>query len=150
MSTPEVRPAGPGDAPAIFALMGALGRPAADPPSPAQRAVLERHLADPACTLLVAERAGRVVGAMSLWFRDRLNHPTPEAWIPDLVVERGARRGGVATALLDAAEARARERGCHLLRLESGHARSEAHALYAARGFTDGGVSYLLPLDTRP
>ena len=50
-------------------------------------------------------------------------------------------------ALLDAAEARARERGCHLLRLESGHARSEAHALYAARGFTDGGVSYLLPLD---
>lgn len=148
MTAPEVREAGPGDAPAIFALMATLGRPPADPPSPAQRAVLARHLADPACLVLVAEREGRVVGAMSLWFRDRLNHPTPEAWIPDLVVDPAARRGGVASALLDAAEARARERGCHLLRLESGHARAEAHALYAARGFTDGGVSYLLPLDT--
>ena len=79
MTAPEVRPAGPGDAPAIFALMAVLGRPVADPPSPAQRAVLARHLADPACLLLVAEREGRVVGAMSLWFRDRLNHPSPEA-----------------------------------------------------------------------
>ncbi len=146
MTAPEVREAGAADAAAIFALMAVLGRPAADPPSPAQRAVLERHLADPACVLLVAERAGAVVGAMSLWFRDRLNHPTPEAWIPDLVVDPAARRGGVASALLAEAERRARERGCHLLRLESGHARAEAHALYAARGFHDGGVSYLLPL----
>lgn len=147
MTAPEVREAGAGDAAAIFALMAVLGRPAADPPSPAQRAVLERHLAHPDCRVLVAERDGSVAGAMSLWFRDRLNHPTPEAWIPDLVVDPAARRAGVASALLAEAERRARERGCHLLRLESGHARAEAHALYAARGFADGGVSYLLPLD---
>lgn len=146
MTAPEVREATAADATAVFALMAVLGRPPADPPSPAQRAALDRHLADPGCALLVAEADGRVVGAMSLWFRDRLNHGTPEAWIPDLVVDPGARRRGVAAALLDAAESRARERGCHLLRLESGHGRTEAHALYRARGWTDAGVSYQLPL----
>jgi ribosomal protein S18 acetylase RimI-like enzyme len=146
MTATEVREARAADAAAIFALMGLLGRPPADPPSPGQAAVLGRHLADPACRILVAERGGRVVGAMSLWFCDRLNHPTPEAWIPDLVVDPGARRAGVASALLAEAERRARERGCHLLRLESGHARAEAHALYRTVGFRDGGVSYLLPL----
>lgn len=146
MTAPEVREATAADASAVFALMAALGRPPADPPSPAQRAAFDRHLADPACAILVAEAGGRVVGAMSLWFRDRLNHGTPEAWIPDLVVDPTARRRGVASALLDAAEGRARARGCHLLRLESGHERAEAHALYRARGWADGGVSYRLPL----
>ena len=146
-SPPEVREAGPGDAAAVFALLEVLGRPAADPPSPAQRAVFDRHLDDPRRHVLIAEVDGRVVGALSLWFRDRLNHPTPEAWIPDLVVLPEARRRGVASALLDAARRLALARGCHLLRLESGHQRDEAHALYRALGFVDGGVSYQLPLD---
>ncbi len=145
-SPPEVREAGPGDAAAVFGLLEALGRPAADPPSEAQRAVLARHLDDPRCRILVAELDGLVVGLLSLWFRDRLNHPTPEAWIPDLVVLPDARRRGVASALLDGARREAVARGCHLLRLESGHQRDEAHALYRAFGFADGGVSYRLPL----
>ena len=99
-----------------------------------------RHLDDPRCRILVAELDGLVVGLLSLWFRDRLNHPTPEAWIPDLVVLPDARRRGVASALLDAARREAVAGGCHLLRLESGHQRDEAHALYRALGFTDGGV----------
>ena len=146
MTAPEVREATAADATAVFALMASLGRPRADPPSASQRAAFDRHLADPACAILVAEVDGRVVGALSLWFRDRLNHGTPEAWIPDLVVDAGARRRGAASALLGAAEARARARGCHQLRLESGHERTEAHALYRARGWIDGGVSYRLPL----
>lgn len=146
-TAPEIRAAGPQDAPALFALLEVLGRPAADPPSPAQRAVLDRHLSDPRCRILVAEVDGRVEGALSLWFRDRLNQPRPEAWIPDLVVAARARRRGVASALLDAARAEARAAGCDQLRLESGHRRDEAHALYRALGFLDGGVSYRLPLD---
>ena len=65
MTTPEVREAGAADAAALFRLMGVLGRPAADPPSAGQRAVLARHLADPACRILVAEIDGAVVGAMA-------------------------------------------------------------------------------------
>ena len=44
---------------------------------------------------------GRIVACCSLHFRPRLNRPLPDAWIPDLVVDPGARRQGAGRALLD-------------------------------------------------
>jgi len=90
----------------------------------------------------VAEVEGVVAGVASLVFRDRLNVRTPEAWISDLYVGEGFRRRGIARALLAACMEAARLRGCHVIRLEYGFERAEAHELYRACGFERSGYDY--------
>jgi ribosomal protein S18 acetylase RimI-like enzyme len=141
-----VRRAGPNDADAVLTLMAGLGRPAvAGDPGP-QRAVFMDHLGYDDAAMFVAELDGEIAGAVSLWLRPRLNLTTLEAWIPDLYVDERFRRRGVARALLDACAALARRRGCHRLTLESGHQRTEAHALYEGYGFTNSGRQYSMSL----
>ena len=142
----RVRHARAEDADAVLALLAELGRPAVAPDPAPQRAVLLAHLDHPDGTLFVAEEDGEVVGCASLWIRPRLNWTTPEAWLPDLVVTASRRRRGAARALVDACAAEGRRRGCHALKLESGHERADAHALYEALGFEDFGRAYRLRL----
>jgi len=136
----RVRPAGAGDFEVVTALLEELGRArVTDETREAARALYERHLGDDRATHLVAEDEAGVIAFCSLHLRDRLNYPTPDAWIPDLIVTESARRRGAARALLEEAERIARERGCWQLTLESGHARRLAHRLYARHGMTDAG-----------
>jgi ribosomal protein S18 acetylase RimI-like enzyme len=130
----------------VLALMEGLTRPpVATDPQP-QRDVFLRHLEDPDATIFVAELDGSVAGAASLWVKPRLNWVTRQAWIPDLYVDPAFRRRGAARALLDACVDEARARGCHVLVLESGHHRAEAHALYEAYGFQHYARAYALKL----
>jgi GNAT superfamily N-acetyltransferase len=76
---------------------------------------------------------------MALHFRDRLNYTTPEAWVPDLFVLESARDAGIERRLLDEAERRARERGCHQIVTESGYKRAEAHELFRTFRMRDAG-----------
>ena len=118
-------------------LLEELGRVEVTPAThDAARAIFERHTsdADPDSNHLVAELDGEVVGFCSLHFRDRLNHPVPDGWIPDLIVAESARRRGVARAILTEAERMCRERGCWALTLESGFQREQAHVLYEEYG----------------
>jgi ribosomal protein S18 acetylase RimI-like enzyme len=126
--------------------MAGLGRPEVDEDPADQVRVFQEHLEHPAAEIFVAELDGLIAGAVSLWFRQRLNWATPEAWIPDLYVDPAFRRRGAARALLDACVAAARTRGCHRLMLESGHHRAEAHQLYESYGFVHSGREYGLPL----
>lgn len=143
----NVRRAEPGDADRVLALMEGLTRPAvADDPGP-QRDVFLAHLANEAARVFVAEIDGELAGAVSLWIGPRLNWTTPEAWIPDLYVDPAFRRRGAARALLDACVAEARRRGCHRLRLESGHHRADAHRLYESYGFEHYARAYTLSLE---
>jgi GNAT superfamily N-acetyltransferase len=64
-----------------------------------------------------------------------------------LIVDEAARGGGVARALLGAAEDRARGLGCFEVTLEASHARREDHVLYAAAGMEDAGTSFRKSLD---
>lgn len=142
----NVRPAEPRDADAVLALMEGLTRPAvAEDPQP-QRDVFLAHLEHPESKVYVAELDGEVAGAVSLWFVPRLNWTTHQAWIPDLYVDPAFRRRGAARALLDACAKEARSRGCHVLVLESGHHRAEAHELYESFGFTHFARAYALEL----
>jgi ribosomal protein S18 acetylase RimI-like enzyme len=130
----------------VLALMEGLTRPAvASDPQP-QREVFLVHLEHPDAAIFVAEVDGEVAGAASLWIQPRLNWLTPQAWIPDLYVDPPFRRRGAARALLDACVAEARSRGCHVLVLESGHHRAEAHELYEAYGFQHYARAYALQL----
>jgi len=136
----NVRLADAGDFEAVTALLEELGRAkVTDETRDACRDIFEEHVADGEAAHLVVEGEGEVVGFASLHFRERLNHPTPDAWIPDLIVSGRARRRGVARALLEEAELRARSRGCWALTLESGYSRTDAHRLYQAFGMTDLG-----------
>jgi GNAT superfamily N-acetyltransferase len=143
----RVRPAQADDFDVVVALLEELGRArVTDETREDVRAVYERHLEAGHAHHLVAEDDGQVIAFCSLHFRERLNHPTPDAWIPDLIVTESARRRGAARALLREAEGVARERGCWQLTLESGYTRRLAHRLYAAEGMTDAGKYFLKEL----
>lgn len=141
-----MRRAEPRDADAVLALMEGLTRPAVGEDPQPQRDVFLAHLEHPDAAVFVAELDGDVAGAVSLWVQPRLNWVTPQAWVPDLYVDPAFRRRGAARALLDACVAEARNRGCHVLVLESGHERAEAHELYRAYGFTHYARAYALRL----
>ncbi len=143
-----VRLAASGDFEAVTALLEGLGRArVTDATRGTVRGLFEGHLAGPDASHLVAEDEHGVIAFCSLHFRERLNYPTPDAWIPDLIVTERARRRGAARALLEEAEERALERGCWALTLESGYRRTEAHRLYAAHGMTDMGKYFGKALD---
>lgn len=140
-----IRPARQDDFSAVAGLLAELGRPAVVPADePAARGVYLRHLSRPDTASMVAEHDGTVIAFLSLEFRDRLNHTTPQAWIPDLIVREAYRGLGAGRALLEAAIEEARRRGSWSVTLESGYHRKEAHRLYEAVGMTDAGKYYLL------
>ncbi len=142
-----VRPAADQDFPAVAALLAELGRPQLSPETEAAaREVYRRHTSRTDTASLVAESNGRVVGFLSLEFRDRLNRARVQAWIPDLIVTAEYRGRGIGQALLDAAFAQARQRGCWGVTLESGHQRKEAHRLYLRVGMRDAGKFFDYPL----
>ena len=142
----NVRPAEPRDADAVLALMEGLTRPAVADDVEPQREVFLAHLEHEDALVFVAELDGKVAGAVSLWIQPRLNWTTPQAWIPDLYVDPAFRRRGAARALLDACAREARRRGCHVLVLESGHHRAEAHQLYESCGFHHYARAYAMKL----
>jgi N-acetylglutamate synthase-like GNAT family acetyltransferase len=128
----NVRAATAGDAAAIATLLGQLGYPTA----PATvRARLERLDAEP----LVAEDGGAVVGLAAVQIMHVLEHDAPVARLTALVVRADARRRGVARALLDAVEARARTAGCERLHVTTAERRADAHEAYLALGFAETG-----------
>lgn len=137
----EVRPVTADDFRAVCGLLAELGRPGVgDGAADACRTTFMADLGDDGADHLIAvDDRGAPIGFLSLHYRRRLNHATPEAWVPDLIVNERARGTGAGRALLTEAERRARERGCHRIALESGYARQRAHGVYLAAGMTDGG-----------
>jgi GNAT superfamily N-acetyltransferase len=143
----KIRAARRDDYEAVTALLEDLGRPAVTAATEADaRAVYDEQIIDPDSHHIVAEDSSGVIAFASLHFRGRLNHPTQEAWIPDLLVLERARRRGVGRALLDEAERHARERGCHVLTLESAYFRAEAHHMYRQFRMRDTGKSFVKAL----
>ena|SRR5947209_611676 len=145
----RIRAARRDDFEAVTRLLEELGRPRTlgEPDEAERRAVYELQVVEPNTHHIVAEDDGsEVIAFASLHFRSRLNWANDEAWIPDLLVTERARRAGVGRALLDEAQRRAREHGCHGLTLESGYQRAEAHHMYRQFGMRDAGKYFTKPL----
>lgn len=142
-----IRRAVVGDFDAVTRLLTELGRAA---PTPENRGrllgVWENHLARPETSSMLALVGNDVVGFCSLEFRERLNYPTPEAWIPDLIVTESQRGRNVGRALLEAAMDEASRRGAHRLILDSEHHRTRAHEFYLHAGMTDSGHFFTVDL----
>ena len=91
----------------------------------------------PRYLFLVAETRGRVVGACSLVFSLSTWSAGEVCELQDVVVTADERRAGVGRALLQAATALARSRGCLRLFLQAETANLGAHAFYRSQGFDE-------------
>jgi GNAT superfamily N-acetyltransferase len=96
---------------------------------------LERLLADPDVTLLVAVDGDRIVGTTTV-----IVYTTPfwiKARLDEVVVDDAARGKGVGEALVKAALDIGRQRGAQVAELQSGRGpnRDAAHRLYERLGF---------------
>jgi len=134
----HVRPIEEGDVAAAAQLVaaGTLSVAAEDPEriSAYWDAVVEtrRRLGD----VFVAEVAGEVVGVTQVMVFPHFQHTGGWCCEVESVHVREDRRGhGVGSALLDAAEALARERGCYRIQLTSRNVRADAHRFYLALGY---------------
>jgi ribosomal protein S18 acetylase RimI-like enzyme len=150
MPEPEshIRPATPADLPALGRLGAMLLRahyafdalrfmaPRGNPEE-GYAWFLGTQLDDADACVLVAEREGRVVGYVYAGLE-------PESWkelreaagfVHDVAVDESARRGGVATALLSAAEAWLRQRGAPRVVLWTAERNAAAQRLFERTGF---------------
>lgn len=137
----SIRTARGDDFDAVASLLEALGRGRVDAAGREDCfAVFEDQVIAPDTHHMVFDDgAGAVIGFCALHFRARLNHATPEAWIAELIVEQSARARGIGRALLEEAERRARNRGCHAIALESSYRGAESHHLFRQLRMRDGG-----------
>jgi putative acetyltransferase len=91
------------------------------------------ELAAPHIDFWIAEEGGHPLGCVALARMDGYGE------VKSLFVDPAARGKGVGAALMAALEARAREAGLPVLKLETGDTLHEAHRLYRRHGFTDCG-----------
>ena len=130
-----IRPAHRNDAARIGDLLGQLGYPASA--LEAGDRIDQLHAAG--AHVLVAAADDDVIGLVGLHVLPLLAERTDAARITALVVDAAARRGGVARALVAAAEDLARTLGCTLIEVSSGRRpeRAAAHDFYRALGYVD-------------
>lgn len=91
----------------------------------------------PRYLFLLAETRGRVVGTCSLIFSLSTWSTGEVCELQDVIVTADERRSGVGHALLQAATALARSRGCLRLFLQAEAANLGAHAFYRSQGFDE-------------
>jgi GNAT superfamily N-acetyltransferase len=141
----SIRKATSSDWPGISALLAELGRPDArgTPDEERHRSLFETYLERDDVDAFVADQDGHVVGFVNVEYRDRLNRTTPEAWIPELVVDEEKRSAGVGKRLLAETERVARERGCWGLALESATWRKDAHRFYEREGWEHAAKAFI-------
>ena len=129
-----IREAASADVERIAALFGQLGYPN-------DAAQLARRLAAvPAgdtMRVLVAQEGDTVAGVAVVHVMAPLHVPDRWALLSALVVDDAQRSGGIGAALLQAAEAFAREHGCAQLELSSNVARTRAHRFYERQGYRE-------------
>jgi GNAT superfamily N-acetyltransferase len=137
MQLVHIREAVPGDWPGVASVLAELGRPDArgTPAEEGHRSLFVAYLDREDVEAFVAEDDDRILGFVNVEYRERLNHESPQAWIPELIVGEHARSGGIGKELLGRAESAARARGCWGIALESATWREDAHRFYEREGW---------------
>ncbi|QBJ91366.1 GNAT family N-acetyltransferase [Streptomyces seoulensis] len=150
MTDLDIRPATPDDIPAIVALL-------ADDPLGAQRespddltpylAAFERLDTDPNQHLVVAVRAGRVIGTLQLTIIPGLSRQgATRSLIEAVRIHADERGSGLGGELIQWAVDTSRRLGCQLVQLTSDKKRTDAHRFYERLGFTASHEGFKLSL----
>ena len=146
MARPHVWVAAPGEAGTVAALMtGFRDHLGYDWPSDnAFLAGVERLLEDPATDFLLGapDADSPPAGVCQLRYRWGLWRAGIDCLLEDLFVEGAARGSGLGRALVDAAKARARERGARRMELDCNEANAAAIALYTSAGFATASSAF--------
>lgn len=136
-----IRPANRTDIPAIVALyaddiLGAA-RETPDEMAPYEAAFDRLAATNGVSTVLVAERAGAIVGTMQLTILPGLSHRgTNRAHLEAVRVSAAARGGGIGSEMIRWAIAEARRRDCGMIELTSNRQRTDAARFYERLGFS--------------
>jgi GNAT superfamily N-acetyltransferase len=138
-----VRRAGPADAAAIAALLAELGYATA--PAEVGRRLAQLGESGRSAAL-VAEHGDGIAGMLTLHMVPVLHEPGDWCRVTALVVGEGARRRGLARALVAEAEAIARSCGCVRIEVTSALHRDGAHEFYRGVGFGRVSEHFLKPL----
>ena len=123
-----------------------------EPSDDAMRAGVERLLADRATEFLLG--GDPPLGVAALRYRYGIWKDGEDCCLEDLFVHEEARGSGLGRALLDAAIARARERGCARIELDVNERNEAARKLYESAGFSSwvpslGGHNLFMRLPVR-
>jgi ribosomal protein S18 acetylase RimI-like enzyme len=130
----QIRQAGQEDTAELAALLGQLGYPAT---AAAVEARLARLREDESTSVLVALEDERIVGVASSYTRLHLVRDGSTCRLTALVVDEGARRGGIGRALLSRVAEDAERRGCDRVEVTLQPEREAAKALYLSAGFEE-------------
>lgn len=134
-----LRPAEERDAERIAALFTDEGYPV----GPSAVAARLARFAGPDSTVVVAERAGELIGFIALHALPRFEHDDSVIRILALVVDAGARERGVGRLLMAEAERFAAEHGAAFVEVTAGHHRPDARHLYESLGYDAAATAYL-------
>jgi len=142
----SVRLAGPGDVEVVARLLAEFnahnGRDW--PPEAAIRAGVERLIAREDTEYLLG--GDPPAGVVGLRYRYGVWWDGEDCNIEDVFVRADARGTGLGRALVSAAIARARERGCRRMELDTGADNAPAQGLYRSLGFQDHGIFMRRPI----
>ena len=109
------------------------------PSDNAMLATVERLIEQPDVDFLLAapEEGTAAVGVCQLRYRLSVWTAAQDCWLEDLFVEESTRGSGVGAALIEAALAQARKRGCRRVELDTNETNERALALYRRFGFSE-------------
>lgn len=149
MAEVAIRPAGPADADTVFVLYkileGAYTQLPVDKAAQAKR--WDAVMADRRQHVLVAEKAGAVIGTLTLIIVPNLgHHGQPWAAVTNVAVAEAERGQGTGTRLLTEAGRLAREADCYKIVLSSNLVRSDAHEFYRRLGWKQTHIGFSLEL----
>jgi aminoglycoside 3-N-acetyltransferase I len=114
---------------------------------PPDAAWVQQTLANPQVIALVAERGDDVLGGLVAYELPKLERRRSEVYLYDLAVAEAHRRQGIATRLIDALRAIAREQGVWVVYVQADYGDEPAIALYTKLGAREDVMHFDLPLD---
>jgi len=147
-----IREARPEDFESVFALVLELRDHFGDGHKPINSEVVgatyRRFLDHKDQYIYVAEVEGKVAGLLNMFIVDSLYENKPSAYIDLLIVTEGYRGRGLGRMLLDEAFARAVERGCCEIGVDTTNDNERAIRFYSEYGFNQSSVMFDKELDT--
>jgi len=152
----SIRPAAPGDSPALMALSERLAIGVAPWRDPVRVAAAVRGWVGSSLaaghdgrTVLVARCGDQIAGLVSLAERSHFTGQT-DAYIGELVVDARMEGRGVGQALLAAAEDWAAGRGLACITLETGAGNDRARHFYECAGYKEEDIRLTKPVRAQP